>query len=79
MTALEHAIRGPLERAMASTLIRKPDRRTETEELRMEIRAAGMDMASIGRRIYAALIGGNLKTIEHEAGRLIALGAEYAK
>ena len=58
---------------------RKQDRRTEREELRMEIRAAGQDMQSIGRRIYTALIGGHLKTVEHEAGRLIALGGQYAK
>lgn len=58
---------------------RKQDRRTELEELRMEVRAAGMDMIAIGQRIYSALAGGHLKTVEHEAGRLVTLGQGYAK
>jgi hypothetical protein len=65
---------------MATTLVaRKADRRTETEELRMEIRAAGQDMVSIGQRIYALLVGGHYKAVEHEVGRLVTLGSAYAE
>ena len=58
---------------------RRLDRRTEAEHLRMEVMAAGQDMQSIADRIYAALIDGDLRRVEHHAGRLAALGGEYAK
>lgn len=58
---------------------RKVDRRTEAEELRMEVIAAGHDMVSIAHRIYAAVVDGDLNRIEQHAGRLAVLGGEYAK
>ena len=57
---------------------RKADRRTEAEELRMEVRAAGQDMVAIAQRIYMHLIDGDLRRIEYEAGRLSAIGSSYA-
>jgi hypothetical protein len=53
---------------------RKMDRRSECDELRMELRAAGSDMQTIADRIYAALIDGDLRRIEHHAGRLASMG-----
>lgn len=66
--------------ALAATLPapRKLDRRTVEEELRMEVCAAGQDMQAIASRIYTHLIAGDLRRIEHEAGRLSSLGAAYA-
>jgi hypothetical protein len=58
---------------------RKPDRRTEAEELRMEVRAAGQDMVAIAQRIYSHLIDGDLRRIEYEAGRLSAIGIAYVR
>lgn len=57
---------------------RKPDKRTETEELRMEVRAAGLEMRDIGRRIFDALTSGHTAVAMHEAGRLVTLGEGYA-
>jgi hypothetical protein len=62
----------------AAPATRKLDRRTEADDLRMELRAAGSDMQSIAHRIYSHLIAGDLRRIEYEAGRLSSLGIAYA-
>lgn len=59
--------------------VRKADRRTEAEEMRMEVRAAGLEMRDIGRRIFDALTSGHTAVAMHEAGRLVVLGEGYSR
>lgn len=57
---------------------RKADRRTEAEELRMEVRAAGQEMQAFAIRIRYALQAGDLYTVNRFAARLEAIGSGYA-
>lgn len=57
---------------------RKPDRRTEVEELQMEVRAAGQEMTAAGRRIEYAILADRPDVALHVAARLQVLGASYS-
>lgn len=57
---------------------RKPDRRTELEDLRMELIAAGQEMRAMAERISNSLVAGDLHTAQHFAARLWTLGDGYA-
>jgi hypothetical protein len=56
---------------------RKQDRRTEAEELAMEVRAAGMEMLAMSERITNVLQAGDSHSAMHFAARLGALGRSY--
>lgn len=56
---------------------RKADRRTEAEELRMEIVACGQEMKAMAIRISNALAADDLHSAQHYAGRLWVLGSTY--
>lgn len=56
---------------------RRLDRRSEAEELRMELRAAGQEMKAIAQRIHAALVADLPLEANQHAGRLWALGNQY--
>lgn len=56
---------------------RKPDRRTEVEELRMEVQAAGFEMIAASRQITNALLSGHIAAAMHFAARLGLLGRGY--
>lgn len=57
---------------------RKPDRRTEIDDLRMEITAAGQEMCAMSERITNALAAGDWTSAMHFANRLGSLGCLYA-
>lgn len=59
-------------------VLRKPDPRTEAEELRMEVTAAGQEMRAMAERISNALVAGHYRTAQHYAARLWVLGDGYA-
>lgn len=59
------------------TARRKHDRRTEAEELRMEIHAAGSEMSAMSQRIRNALMAGDMHSAMHFATRLGFLGQSY--
>lgn len=56
---------------------RKHDRRTEAEELRMEVHAAGSEMSAMSQRIRNALTAGDMHSAMHFATRLGFLGQSY--
>jgi hypothetical protein len=58
--------------------VRKPDRRTETDDLRMELRAAGQEMVAAGLRIEYAIHADRSDVALHVAARLRVLGDGYA-
>lgn len=69
---------GPQRGSLTLLRGRKPDRRTEAEELQMELRAAGQEMVAAGRRIEYALRAERDDIALHECARLQVRGAGYA-
>jgi len=57
---------------------RKHDARSETAELRMEIRAAGQEMVAMANRIRNALVADDIRSADHYTTRLAFLGQRYA-
>lgn len=57
---------------------RKPDQRTETAELRMELQSAGQEMKAMGARIEFAIQADRPDVALQVAGRLQVLGCQYA-
>jgi hypothetical protein len=58
---------------------RKADRRSEADELRMEVRAAGQEMVAMANRIHNALIADDIRSADHYTNRLAFLGHRYAQ
>jgi hypothetical protein len=56
---------------------RKHDRRTELDDLRMEVHAAGSEMKATATRISNALTAGDMHSAMHYASRLWTLGNSY--
>jgi hypothetical protein len=56
---------------------RKPDARTEADELRLEVIAAGQEMKAMATRITSALVADDLHSAHHFASRLWTLGHSY--
>jgi predicted nucleic acid-binding Zn-ribbon protein len=56
---------------------RKADKRTELDDLRMEVRAAGQEMVAMSERITNVLQAGDSHSAMHFAARLGALGRSY--
>lgn len=63
--------------SLAAVRARKHDRRTEAEELRMELRAAGSEMVAMSLRLTAAIEADDLFSAHHFAKRLGYLGQGY--
>ncbi len=63
--------------SLSEVRARKADKRTEAEELRMEVLAAGSEMVAMSNRIVNALTVGDMHSAMHFAGRLGALGQSY--
>jgi hypothetical protein len=56
---------------------RKADRRSEADELRLEVIAAGQEMKAMATRITSALVADDLHSAHHFASRLWTLGHSY--
>lgn len=56
---------------------RKHDKRSEAEELRMEIVAAGQEMVAMATRITSAVVSEDWHSALHFASRLAVLGRGY--
>lgn len=56
---------------------RKADRRSEADELRLEVHAAGQEMKAMATRITNALVAGDTHSAHHFASRLWTLGHSY--
>lgn len=72
------ALRAPLGASLRLVGGRKADRRTEVEDLRMEVRAAGQEMVATSHRILNALVIDDTHTAMHYASRLAVLGRTYS-
>lgn len=56
---------------------RKVDKRTELQDLRDEVTAAGLEMVAMSERITNVLVAGDSHSAMHFAARLGALGRSY--
>ena len=56
---------------------RKADKRTETDDLRLEVVAAGQEMKAMATRISSALVADDIHSAHHFASRLWSLGHSY--
>lgn len=68
----------PQRGALVPFRARKPDRRTEAEELRIELMAMGQEMQLISQRICTLIESGHITVAHQTAVRLGCLGASYA-
>jgi hypothetical protein len=77
--ALNHAPRPIAAPGPSLTLLRgrKADKRTELDELRLEVIAAGQEMKAMATRITSALVADDLHSAHHFASRLWTLGHSY--
>jgi hypothetical protein len=77
--ALSHAprVNAALRGSVVPFRARKHDRRSEADELRLEVIAAGQEMKAMATRISSALIADDLHAAHHFASRLWTLGHSY--
>lgn len=57
---------------------RKADKRTEVENLRLELRTLGSEVKAYAVRIHSAAAADDLRVVGHLSGRLWALGESHA-